>query len=256
MARIKTFVGTRKPDATGSVKTIRKTGPGLASKGILKKPSAQESSVLKKKKKKSVVIATAAAPEIKQKKTPPPAAARKKKQRAVEEKDEEAPASDEDEDAAEVEEAQTHVDDDEVVSTDDEEEEEAGAAASSSSSKTRKINYALRRLKRMKTLQKSDARLCTEAGFRKLVRFILYNSTTAPMGLDTVRFTRAALQNLQAAVESLLQLILTDTAQQVYTITGRNARISAAPIATTAEQRLRGMNGAQFINDYRDVCNM
>ena len=144
-----------------------------------------------------------------------------------------------------------HVDDDdEAVSTDDDD------AADAATTKPRKINHALRRLKRMKTLQKSEARLCTEAGFKRLVRYVLGNSTTAALGLDSVRFTRAALQNLQAAAESLLQLILSDTAQQVYTITGRNARVSAAPIATTAEQRLRGMNGAQFINDYRDVCSM
>jgi histone H3/H4 len=256
MARMKTFVGTRKPDAAGSVKTPRKaTGPGLAPKGILKK-TAQPAAASTKKPKKSTVVEEPAAKKKKKK---------QQQQRVVEEEednddDEEVPATDDEKDepqavaAAEVAPKHDNDDDDEAVSTDDDEEEAAGGARAAA--RPRRINHALRRLKRMKTLQKSDARLCTEAGFKRLVRYVLWNSSTAAMGLDRARFTRAALQNLQAAVESQVQLILSDTAQQVYTITGRNARVSAAPIATTAEQRLRGMNGAQFINDYREVCSM
>lgn len=270
MTRIKSFVGTRKPDASGSVKTPRKAGLCIAPKGILKKTGAPKvATAAPAKAKKAVRVSHEAEAEAetntKKGKTSTKKTATKKKKQQQHKEQQRAPVhEDEDEDEEDVgpvlddddaeplsANREDVVDDDDAVSTEDDDDDNAVATT-----KPRKINYALRRLKRMKTLQKSEARLCTESGFKKLVRFVLGNSTTAALGLDSVRFTRAALQNLQAAVESLLQLILSDTAQQVYTITGRNARVSAAPIATTAEQRLRSMNGAQFINDYRDVCSM
>jgi histone H3/H4 len=270
MTRIKSFVGTRKPDASGSVKTPRKAGLGIAPKGILKKTGAPKvATAAPAKAKKAVRVSHEAGEETNTKKgkTSTKKTATKKKKQQQHKEQQRAPVHEDEEDVGPVldddddddaeplsanREDVVGDDDDDAVSTEDDNDDNNAVATT----KPRKINYALRRLKRMKTLQKSEARLCTESGFKKLVRFVLGNSTTAALGLDSVRFTRAALQNLQAAVESLLQLILSDTAQQVYTITGRNARVSAAPIATTAEQRLRSMNGAQFINDYRDVCSM
>lgn len=243
MARLKTFKVTRKPDASGSVKAPRKSGPGIAPKGILKKTAAPTAAHAKQKKRAKTANAAPAAPSSK----------KKKQARVVEEP----PTEDEDEeDTVAVpdtidDEAEVDDEDAATATTGDDDEDTDGAPA-----RPRKINHSLRRLGRMKTLQKSVARLCTEAGFKRIVRHILHNSPTAAIKLRSVRFTRDALLNLQASVESLLQLILADTRQQVYTIMNRKARVTAAPIAITAEQRLRSMAGAQFINDYRDMCNL
>lgn len=263
MARLKTLGASRTPNTAASVKTPRKIGPALASKGILKKkqPSSSSSSSVttvsapNKKKTKQTKQTKTAAP-VKAKKTPvqkhrprKPAAAAAESDDDDEQEQKLAAANDDAADNVEAEaEAEETEDDDDVVETDDE--------AADGAKKPRKVNHYKRRLKRMALLQKSAARLGTEAGFRRMVKRILDTSTTAAMSSDRTRFTRSALQNIQASVESILQTILADTADQVYTITGRGARISAAPIAITAEQRLRNMAGAQFINNFREACEL
>lgn len=249
MARQKTSLGTRTPTVSGSIKTPRKHGLGLASKGILKKrptATAVAAAPLPKAKKPKRVVAPSAAEVA-------PVAKKKKKQNKprVEEPESE-PEADEEEvvnDAAAEDAVAETEEDDDAVSTEDDTTGEAGAK------KARKVNYAKRRLRRMLMLQKSEARLGTEAGFKRIARRIIATSKTSPFKDAGPLFSRAALQTLQASVESVLQMILSDTANQVYTITDRNARITDTHITVTAEQRLRSMRGAELLNNYHEFCD-
>lgn len=237
MARLKTFGNlSRKPnDASGSVKTPRKQGHGSAplksglNKKKKKKPTTQ---VVKKPKQRKPVVREPTAAE-----------------------EEEDAESAEDHLPVQVDDGlvEREAEEDEDVSSQDEDviQEIEGAATK----KKPKVYYSNRRLRRIAILQKSEARLATEKGFKRIVNHIQATSKTGSLN-GAARFSRAALQNMQAAVESLLHKVLSNTAQQVYTITKRNARISAAPIAVTAGQNFLGMKGAQFINDYRDAREM
>jgi histone H3/H4 len=260
MTRLKSFGNlSRAPNAaaTGALKTPRKLGHAdVAPKSILKKSKAgapvQRS--IKKHKKRQVVV-----------------------QDRLEEDDDDDEEDGEfvDEEAgataasAAAETQESHSGADVVHDDDDDDEEEDEQLAESNEGedvhhenvdatkprKPRKVNYDDRRLRRIAILQKSEARLATKKGFKRIVNHIMSTSETRSLK-GMARFTKDALQNLQAAVESLLHKVLSNTAQQVYTITNRNARIDVRPISVTAEQCLLSMKGAQFMNDYRDARQM
>jgi histone H3/H4 len=238
MTRLKTLGSlTRKPDDTHSaVKTPRKQTQQAAVpplKGILKKrTSAPVDHITKKSKKREVLVQEIETEEDEN-----------------EENEQDTQPQNDEEDET-VDDRTNALVDQEAIDADGDQTQ-----TKHKPNKSRKVDYHTRRLKRVKLLQKSIARLGTEKGFKRVVNHIQATSTTGSLN-GKARFSRDALQNMQAAVESLLHKVLSNTAQQVYTIKKRKSRIDKAHIAVSAEQNFLSMKGAQFVNDYRDARQM